>query len=215
MGAMAFIQSEILIQCLGNHSSRLLVIMTSNLSYLHINVISCSPCTKHWLAGWYWGVLSTWSALAPGPLPDRLGSVKAKRQQQLPQTPLLLTPCWAEPGVAGVGTIKKVPFHHSTVRKKLFETKVSFSLGNAAFPYDPGLSCLISVRDATARQMMAHSQVLWALSDSHPASEWLHYLMEGNISCQTFLFKKKINCIPLLSSQSLEKHTYNFSDISF
>lgn len=57
--------------------------------------------------------------------PWQAGSVKAKWQQQLEhcchKLPML-TPCWAESAIAGVGIIKKALFPHSTVRKNLFET---------------------------------------------------------------------------------------------
>ena len=53
MVAVTFIQYQSLIQCLGNHSLRLLVILASNLSYLHAIGISCSLSTKLSLAVWY------------------------------------------------------------------------------------------------------------------------------------------------------------------
>lgn len=188
MGAVAFIQYEKQIQCLGKHSSRLSLIMTSNLSYLLITRISCSLCTKHLPAGWYprgaqqllsgswhppWQTVlwrpsgsSSWSTAAtlPSCLPHAELNLVLQEEELLRQF-LSLTPQWG--------------------KTCLKQTKVSFSLGDVAFIYDPELLCLISVKDTTGRQMMAHSQVLWALSDLHEndCAIWWKTIFDARYFC--------------------------------
>lgn len=83
----------------------------------------------------------------------------------LPKLPNLLTPRLGESGIGVVGAIQKASFSHSAARETcLKQTEVSFSFGNDAFTEDPGFSHLISGKDTTGKQMMVHSQVLWALS---------------------------------------------------